>query len=152
MRIAVVADHNGIELKAGLVAWLREQGHQVDDRGGHPGGDQVLDYPVLCSDLAGEILAGRAQRGLVIGGSGSGEHMACNKIRGIRAGLALEPFTTEISRKHNDANVLVLGAKVLSAEQAEQLTALWLRTEFAGGRHQQRLDQLAALERGERLG
>jgi ribose 5-phosphate isomerase B len=77
--------------------------------------------------------------------------MACNKIRGVRAGLGLERFTTEISRAHNDANVLVLGAKALTPELAEELLDLWLATPFKGGRHQQRLDQIAALERGETL-
>jgi ribose 5-phosphate isomerase B len=147
MRIAIVADHNGIALKARLVAQLVAQGHQVDDRGVH--GDDVVDYPTLCVDLGRRVVDGHAERGIVIGGSGSGEHMACNKIRGVRAGLGLERFTTEISRAHNDANVLVLGAKVLSPELAEELTELWLSTPFKGGRHQLRVDQLAAIERGE---
>ncbi len=150
MRIAVVADHNGIELKARLAELLRSRGHEVDDRGAHDAAE-VVDYPVLCVDLGREVVSGRADRGIVIGGSGSGEHMACNKIRGVRAGLALERFTTEISRAHNDANVLVIGAKVVSPEQAEQLLLLWLDTPFKGGRHQQRLDQLAAIERGDPL-
>lgn len=148
MRIAVVADHNGIELKANLVARLRGAGHEVDDRGAFSP-DEVVDYPTFCVDIAGEVLSGRADRGIVIGGSGSGEAIACNKIRGIRAGIALEPFTTEISRAHNDANVLVIGAKVLDTARAGELTDLWLRTPFKGGRHQQRLDQIAAIERGE---
>jgi ribose 5-phosphate isomerase B len=96
-------------------------------------------------------VAGDAERGIVVGGSGSGEQIACNKIRGIRAGLCHELFTAEISRAHNDANVLVMGAKVIDAELAEKITELWLATAFKGGRHQQRLDQIAALERGESL-
>lgn len=86
-----------------------------------------------------------------MGGGGSGELIACNKIHGIRAALALEPFTTRISRAHNDANVLVIGAKVLDTARAVELTDLWLSTAFEGGRHQHRLDQIAALERGEEL-
>lgn len=150
MRVAIAADHNGIELKERLVEWLTLAGHQVIDLGAHSA-DETVDYPPLCYGLGRHVVDGRADRGVVIGGSGSGEHMACNKIHGVRAGLALEPFTTEISRAHNDANVLVMGAKVLSPEYAEELLDLWLRTPFKGGRHQQRLDQLAALERGEPL-
>lgn len=149
MRIAIAADHNGIALKSRLVQRLTAQGHAVDDRGAH--GTDTVDYPPLCSDVAREVVEGRADRGIVVGGSGSGEHIACNKIRGIRAGLAHDRFTTEISRAHNDANVLVIGAKVISPELAEELADLWLGTEFKGGRHQQRLDQIAALERGEQL-
>jgi ribose 5-phosphate isomerase B len=147
MRIAIVADHNGTALKTRLAERLAAAGHVVDDRGTH--GDEVVDYPTLCWDLGRQVVAGRADRGVVIGGSGSGEHMACNKIPGVRAGLAIERFTTEISRAHNDANVLVIGAKVVAPEQAEQLLELWLATPFKGGPHQRRIDQLAAIERGE---
>lgn len=149
MRIAIAADHNGVALKSRLVQRLTAQGHVVDDRGAH--GTDTVDYPPLCADVARQVIDGHADRGIVVGGSGSGEHIACNKIRGIRAGLAHDPFTTEISRAHNDANVLVIGAKVIEPELAEELTDIWLRTEFKGGRHQQRLDQIAALERGEQL-
>ena len=148
MRIAIAADHNGIALKTLLTAHLGSAGHTVDDRGAHDP-DMVVDYPLMCVDVGRQVVDGRADRGVVIGGSGSGEHMACNKIAGVRAGLGLDPFTCEISRAHNDANVLVLGAKVLTPVQAQQLLDLWLRTPFKGGRHQDRLDQIAAIERGE---
>lgn len=150
MRIAVTGDHNGVEIKALLVERLTTLGHQVDDRGSFDP-QETVDYPPLCYDLCMRVLDGHAERGIVIGGSGSGEHIACNKIRGIRAGLGSDRFTAEISRAHNDANVLVLGAKVISPEFAQEITELWLRTEFKGGRHQRRLDQIAALERGEAL-
>ncbi|WP_375490548.1 RpiB/LacA/LacB family sugar-phosphate isomerase [uncultured Jatrophihabitans sp.] len=150
MRIAIAADHNGVELKARLVAQLGDAGHEVDDRGVHDA-DQIVDYPLLCQDLCRRVVAGSAERGIVVGGSGSGEHMACNKIAGVRAGLASDRFTCEISRAHNDANVLVIGAKVLDADTAQELLDLWLTTPFKGGRHQDRVDQLAALDRGETL-
>ncbi|HEY4455854.1 MAG TPA: RpiB/LacA/LacB family sugar-phosphate isomerase [Pseudonocardiaceae bacterium] len=150
MRIAIAADHNGIALKAQLVARLTELGHQVDDRGAFDA-EEVVDYPILCADLCARVLDGSADRGIVVGGSGSGEHMACNKIRGIRAGLGHEPFTARISRAHNDANVLIIGAKVMEPAPAQEIVEEWLITEFKGGRHQQRLDQIAALERGESL-
>ena len=150
MRIAIAADHNGIALKAQLVARLTELGHQVDDRGAFDA-DQIVDYPILCDDLCAQFLNGSAERGIVVGGSGSGEHMACNKIRGIRAGLGNEPFTARISRAHNDANVLIIGAKVMAPGPAKDIVEEWLNTAFKGGRHQQRIDQIAALERGESL-
>lgn len=149
MRIAIGADHNGVELKARLVARMTQQGHEVDDRGAH--GDETVDYPPLCLDVARQVTSHQADRGIVVGGSGQGEHIACNKVTGIRAGLCHDRFTTEISRAHNDANVLVIGAKVIAPEMAEELTDLWLATAFKGGRHQQRLDQIAAIERGEEL-
>ena len=147
MRVAIAADHNGVALKARLVSRLVAIGHVVDDRGAH--GADTVDYPVLCLDVGSRVVDGRADRGVVVGGSGQGEHIACNKIRGVRAGLCHDRFTTEISRAHNDSNVLVIGAKVISPELAEELTELWLATAFKGGRHQERLDQIAALERGE---
>jgi ribose 5-phosphate isomerase B len=149
MRIAIAADHNGVGIKARLIERLKEQGHEVDDRGAH--GAETVDYPPLCADVARQVTSQQADRGIVVGGSGQGEHIACNKINGIRAGLCHDRFTTEISRAHNDANVLVIGAKVITPELAEELTDLWLATAFKGGRHQQRLDQIAALERGEEL-
>jgi ribose 5-phosphate isomerase B len=151
MRIAIAADHNGIALKSALVARMTELGHQVDDRGAFDA-EQVVDYPMLCVDLCTRVLDGSAERGIVVGGSGSGEHLACNKIRGIRAGLGHDPFTARISRAHNDANVLIIGAKVIQPAAAAEIVEEWLVTEFKGGRHQLRLDQIAQLERGEPLG
>jgi ribose 5-phosphate isomerase B len=151
MRIAIVADHNGLTLKSRLIARLTGQGHDVEDLGAHEDGEAVVDYPPLCADACGRVVGGQADRAIVVGGSGMGEVIACNKIRGIRAGLCHDLFTTEISRANNDANVIVIGAKVLSPEQADQIVDLWFSTSFRAGRHQKRLDQIAALERGESL-
>lgn len=150
MRIAITADHNGVSLKERLIAWLEMNGHEVDDRAAHVG-EEIVDYPPLCEDVCRRVLDGHADYAIVVGGSGSGEAIACNKIRGIRAALCLDLFVAEIARANNDANVLVTGAKVVSPELAEQLVAIWLATPFRGERHQQRLDQIAALERGESL-
>jgi ribose 5-phosphate isomerase B len=151
MRIAIAADHNGIALKARLIARLAAQGHEVDDRGTHDADGPVVDYPPLCADVCQRVAEGRADRGIVVGGSGMGETIACNKVRGIRAGLCHDQFTTQVSRENNDANVIVIGAKVLAPELAQELVDLWLATPFQGGRHQRRIDQIAALERGEPL-
>jgi ribose 5-phosphate isomerase B len=150
MRLAITADHNGVALKERLIAWLESRGHEVDDRASEVG-EEVVDYPPLCEDVCRRVLDGHADYGIVVGGSGSGEAIACNKIRGIRAGLCLDLFVAEIARANNDANVLVTGAKVVSPELAEQILEIWLATSFRGERHQKRLDQIAALERGESL-
>jgi ribose 5-phosphate isomerase B len=149
MRIAIAADHNGISLKGHLIEWLAVQGHQVDDRGAHD--TEVVDYPPLCADIGQQVVEGRAERGIVIGGTGGGESIACNKIRGVRAGLCHSVFLAEISSAHNHTNVLVMGAKVITSTEALEITATWLATPFKGERHQRRLDQIAALERGESL-
>jgi ribose 5-phosphate isomerase B len=150
MRIAIAADHNGLTMKAQLTDLLTGNGHEVDDRG--TDGTETVDYPPLCADIGRRVVSGQADRGIVIGGTGSGEQIACNKITGVRAGLCHDLFTTEIARAHNDTNVLVMGAKVIAPALAERITELWLATPFKGGRHQRRLDQIAALERGEPLG
>jgi ribose 5-phosphate isomerase B len=149
VRIAIAADHNGVPLKDQLIHWLTEHGHDVDDRGTN--GSGTVDYPPLCADVGRRVVAGHADRGIVIGGSGSGEQIACNKIPGVRAGVCHDLFTTQIARAHNDANVLVIGAKIVAPALAEMITELWLTTPFKGGRHQDRLDQIAALERGGEL-
>jgi ribose 5-phosphate isomerase B len=150
VRIAIAADHNGVVLKARLVEVLRAGGHEVDDRGAHAH-DEVVDYPPLCEDVSRRVVDGRADRAIVVGGSGQGEVIACNKIAGIRAGLCPDVWHAQISRGNNDANVLVLGAKVIDAERAEQVLDNWLTTPFKGAEHARRIDQIAALERGETL-
>ncbi|WP_084215895.1 RpiB/LacA/LacB family sugar-phosphate isomerase [Pseudonocardia spinosispora] len=149
MKIAIVADHNAVPMKARLAGWLRRHGHEVDDLGVHD--DVVVDYPLLCEDLGARVVSGAAGLGIVLGGSGSGEQMACNKIRGIRAALCHDTFVAEIARGHNDANVLVMGAKVVAPDLAERILTTWLTTPFKGGRHQERVDQIMALDRGESL-
>jgi ribose 5-phosphate isomerase B len=150
MRIAVAADHNAVQLKHRLIGWLQERGHEVEDRGVQEG-DGTVDYPPLCADLCGRVADGDADVGIVVGGTGSGEAIACNKVRGIRAALCHDTFTAEISRAHNLANVLVMGAKIMAPDLAERILAVWLDTPFKGGVHQQRVDQISALERGESL-
>lgn len=147
MRIAIAADHNGVALKAGLVAMLRGSGHDVIDLGAHGSGE--VDYPPLCAELCHHVVDGGAERGIVVGGSGLGETVACNKIRGIRAGLCPDLFHARISRGNNDSNVLVLGAKVVAPDLAGEIVTTWLETPFKGGVHQRRIDQIADLERDQ---
>jgi ribose 5-phosphate isomerase B len=150
-RIAITADHNGVSLKERLTEWLEARGHEVDDRASEVSEPETVDYPPLCEDVCRRVLDGHADFAIVIGGSGSGETIACNKLRGIRATLCLDPWVAEIARGNNDANVLVTGAKAVTPELAEEILERWLATSFRGGRHAERLAQIAALERGESL-
>jgi ribose 5-phosphate isomerase B len=149
-RIAITADHNGVALKGRLTAWLEARSHVVDDRAAGVGSDPV-DYPPLCEDVCRQVLGGAADFGLIVGGGGSGETIACNKLPGIRAVACPTVWQSEIARGNNDANVLVVGAKVVDGELAEQILDAWLRTPFKGAEHARRLEMIAALERGESL-
>jgi ribose 5-phosphate isomerase B len=150
MRIAIVSDHNGVALKARVAAWLGAHGHEVDDRAAGVG-TEIVDYPPLCEDVCRRVLEGEADVGLVIGGGGSGETIACNKLPGIRAVLCHSVWGAEIGRGNNDGNVLVVGAKVIGPELAERIVEAWLATPFKGAEHARRLEMIAALERGESL-
>jgi len=144
MRIAIGADHAGFPLKEHLVATLTRLGHDVDDRGTHS--ETPIDYPPICADVARLVTAGKADRGIVIGGSGQGEQMAANKVRGVRAALCNDLYTARMSREHNDANVLAIGGRIVAFGLADEILDLWLNTNFAGGRHQRRIDQITEAE------
>ena len=145
MRIAIGADHAGFALKQHIVAVLRKLGHEIDDRGTHSA--DSVDYPPICAEVAREVTSGRADRGIVIGGSGQGEQIAANKVHGIRAALCNDLYTARMSREHNDANVLAIGGRIVAAGLADEIVQQWLTTPFEGGRHQRRVDQITALER-----
>jgi len=145
MRVALAADHHGVRLKRRLAGWLTGRGHTVIDAGGHDP-EEVVDYPPLCAAVSRMVASGTADLAIVMGGSGQGEVIACNKVRGVRAGLAYSRFAVQISRGNNDANVMVIGTKVVPEEEAIALVELWLDTPFNGGRHQDRVDQITALE------
>jgi ribose 5-phosphate isomerase B len=145
MRIAIGADHAGFPLKEHLVVTLARLGHHVDDRGAFS--DAPTDYPPICADVARLVVAGHADRGIIVGGSGQGEQIAANKVRGVRAALCNDLYTARMSREHNDANVLTLGGRIVAFPLADEIVALWLITDFEGGRHQRRLDQIAEIER-----
>lgn len=147
--IAIAADHNGVEMKGNLVKFLSKLGYRVNDLGSH--GPEVVDYPFLCVEVCRQVTSGAAQRGIVIGGSGQGESIACNKVQGIRAGLCSARFDVEISRGNNDSNVLVLAARIIDQGLARELAQLWLETAFRGGIHQRRVELIAMIEKGEEL-
>ena len=145
MRIAIGADHAGFALKQHLLATLTRLGHQIDDHGTHS--SEPVDYPEICARVARTVVGRGADRGIVIGGSGQGEQIAANKVPGTRAALCNDLYTARMSRQHNDANVLSLGARIVALPLADEIVTVWLATEFEGGRHQRRLDQIAALEK-----
>lgn len=145
MRIAIGSDHAGFSLKQHLIATLRRLDHDVDDRGTHD--ETPVDYPPICADVARRVAGGDADRGIVIGGSGQGEQISANKVRGIRAALCNDLYTARMSRSHNDANILSIGGRIVAPGLADEIVTLWLATPFEGGRHQRRVDQIAAIER-----
>ena len=145
MKIAIGADHAGYALKQHLLTALEQLGHQVEDLGTHS--ETPVDYPDVCARVGRRVVGGHVDRGIVIGGSGQGEQMAANKIPGVRAALCNDLYTARMSREHNDANVLAMGARVIGAGLADEILKLWLDTAFAGGRHQRRVDQIAELEK-----
>lgn len=150
MKIAVAADHAGYRLKTVVAASLRDQGHEVLDLG--TDSEEPVDYPPLCAAAGRAVVKGEAERGIVLGGSGQGEAMAANKVHGVRAALCLDEYTARLARQHNDANVLSLGGRILADALALSVVEIFLTTPFEGGRHQPRLDQIAAIEREECAG
>jgi ribose 5-phosphate isomerase B len=145
MRVAIGADHAGFLLKEHFKQTLASLGHLVDDHGTHS--EASVDYPPICIAVAKAVAEKRADRGIVLGGSGQGEQIAANKVQGIRAALCNDLYTARLSREHNDANVLSMGGRIVAFGLADEILTLWLATPFAGGRHQRRLDQIAEAER-----
>lgn len=150
MRIAIGADHAGFALKQHLLRVLAKLGHDVLDRGTHNG--EPVDYPPICEAVARAVVDGRADRGIVLGGSGQGEQMAANKVKGIRAALCNDLYTARMSREHNDANVLAMGGRIVAPGLADEIVTLWLSTSFEGGRHQRRVDQIMQIEKNGHAG
>jgi len=148
MRVVIGADHAGFLLKEHLKRTLQRLGHSVDDYGTHS--EESVDYPAICMAVGQAVADGRADRGIVLGGSGQGEQIAANKVAGVRAALCNDLFTTKLSREHNDANVLAMGGRIVAFGLADEILALWLDTPFAGGRHQRRIDQILEAERVRR--
>ena len=144
MRVAIGADHAGFLLKEHFKHTLAALGHDIDDHG--TDSEASVDYPPICIAVGNAVAHGRADRGIVLGGSGQGEQIAANKVRGIRAALCNDLYTARLSREHNDANVLAMGGRIVAFELADEILKLWLVTPFAGGRHQRRIDEITAAE------
>ena len=142
-RIALASDHAGFVLKDELAGWLRELGYDVTDLGTQ--GSESVDYPQFGMQLAREVATGAADRGIAVCGSGIGISIAVNRNPKCRCARVDEPVSAALAREHNDANVLALGARLIGSDMAKACVAAFLGTDFAGGRHQRRVDQLSTL-------
>lgn len=140
MRIALASDHAGFHYKLLLAAHLRSCGHDVVDFG--TSSEDPVDYPDFIRPAAEAVARGECERGIVLGGSGNGEAMAANRVRGVRCALCWNPETARLSRAHNDANLLSLGQRLMSPEEALAIVETWLATSFEGGRHIARIAKL----------
>jgi ribose 5-phosphate isomerase B len=144
VRIALGADHAGFHLKRDVARHLSTRGHEVLDLG--TDSDEPVDYPPVCAAVGRAVVHQRADFGIVMGGSGQGEQMAANKVRGVRAALCLDNRTARLAREHNDANVLSMGGRLLASPLACSIVDTFLDTGFAGGRHERRVRQIADIE------
>jgi ribose 5-phosphate isomerase B len=142
MRIALAADHAGFALKDELAGWLREQGHDVLDLGTN--GPESVDYPQYGAKLARAIADGDAERGIAVCGSGIGISIAANREPACRCARVDDPLSAALAREHNDANAIAFGARLIGSDMAKACVIAFLGTDFAGGRHQRRVDQLSA--------
>ena len=144
MRIAIASDHRGYQLKEKIIAMLRGAGHEVFDEG--PGTEESVDYPDFAAIVARKVGRHEVDRGVLICGTGIGMAIAANKFAGVRAAACVDEVTAELSRRHNDLNVLCLSGALLSSKGTERLVEVWVNTEFEGGRHQRRIEKIARLE------
>ena len=146
MKIAIGADHAGLAAKQHVAAALAQQGHSVMDCGTNTA--DSVDYPDYARTVAQAVAAGRAERGILVCGTGIGMSITANKVHGVRAAKCNDPYEAQMSRAHNDANVLCLGARVLDSSVMDEIVAGFLRTEFDGGRHARRVSKMMDLEQG----
>jgi ribose 5-phosphate isomerase B len=140
MRIALGTDHAGFEYKERIKAWLTAAGHDVVDFGTNS--PETADYPLFIRPAAEAVVSGKCDRGIVLGGSGNGEAIAANRVRGVRCALCWNVETARLARAHNDANMISLGQRMISLDTALAIVEVWLETPFEGGRHQQRIEQI----------
>jgi ribose 5-phosphate isomerase B len=147
MLIVVGSDHAGFLLKGAVAEHLEQAGHRIEDVGTFS--QDPVDYPPICADVARRVVRGEGEMGIVIGGSGQGEAIAANKVRGSRTALCHDEYTARFARRHNDANLLSLGARVVATELALDIVDVFISTAFDGGRHQARIDELSVIEAEE---
>jgi ribose 5-phosphate isomerase B len=147
MKIAIGSDHRGFDVKRRIVASLKQLGHEVLDMG--PESNESVDYPDFAFQVARAVGSGQVERGILICGTGIGMCIAANKVRGVRAAPCHDSITAEMSRRHNNANLLCLSADLLGEELIDRMLKIWLETEFEGGRHARRVDKITAFEAGQ---
>ena len=142
MKIAIGSDHAGFQFKEAIKLRLQELGHAVIDKG--TDSEVPVDYPLFIRPVADAVARGEADRGVVLGGSGNGEAMVSNRVRGVRCALCWNEESARLGRQHNDANVLSIGQRMMTLETALEIVRIWLDTPFEGGRHQHRIDLIDA--------
>ena len=142
--VVIASDHAGYELKEKVAAYLKSKGVQFADLG--TDSDKSVDYPVFAEKLCNEILSGRAEKGILVCGTGIGMSIAANKFKGIRAAACSEVFSARLTRQHNDANVICFGARVIGEGTALDIVDAFLETEFEGGKHKKRVDMISEIE------
>lgn len=148
MRIAIASDHRGIRVKSQIVSQMRELGHDVTDLG--PDNDDAVDYPDYAARVGDTISKGETDRGILICGTGMGMCIAANKFPGVRGVTCHDDVTAEMSRRHNDANVMCLSADLVGDRLLGRIVEIWLKTEFEEGRHKRRIDKISEIERQQR--
>jgi ribose 5-phosphate isomerase B len=144
MKVAIASDHRGYHLKEQVIALLKAKGHEIVDDG--PASDAAVDYPDFAALVAKRVGSGEVERGILICGTGIGMAISANKFPGVRAAACADEVTAELSRRHNDLNVLCLSGDMLSPRSTERLVEKWMETEFEGGRHQRRVEKIRHLE------
>ena len=144
MKIVIGSDHRGVEVKRRLLPLIQTLGHELLDVGAE--GAESVDYPDYAYEVSKRVGTGDMDRGILICGTGLGMCMAANKVRGVRAAACQDAITAELSRRHNDANVLCLSADLLGEDQMLQMIKIWLETQFEGGRHARRIEKIAKIE------
>jgi ribose 5-phosphate isomerase B len=149
MKIAIGSDHRGFEAKRRLLGFLKHFGHEVVDVGAT--GPESVDYPDFAFQVASRVSSGEVERGILICGTSIGMCIAANKVKGVRAAPCHDSITAEMSRRHNDANVLCLSADLLGEELIDRMVRIWLETDFEGGRHARRVEKITKIEREQTL-
>ncbi|WJV52497.1 ribose 5-phosphate isomerase B [Pectobacteriaceae bacterium CE90] len=149
MKMAIGSDHVGFDMKNDIIQYLSSQGIEVIDVGTNA--STRTDYPIYARKVAESIIAGEAELGILICGTGIGISIAANKMTGIRAVACSEPYSAKLSREHNNTNILAMGARVIGSEMAKMIIDQWLSAHFEGGRHQERLDQISAIEHSQHM-
>jgi ribose 5-phosphate isomerase B len=150
MKVAIASDHRGFHLKEKVISLLKSKGHTVLDDG--PASEASVDYPDFAALVAKKVSSHEVDRGILICGTGIGMAISANKFPGVRAAACADEVTAELSRRHNDLNVLCLSGDLLSSRVTERVVEIWMDTEFEGGRHARRVDKIAELEREHRAG
>ena len=147
MKIAIGNDHVAVEMKNHISSYLKEKGHEIVNFG--TDSSERCDYPVYGKKVADAVASGECERGILICGTGIGISLAANKVKGIRAAVCSEAYSARLTRQHNDANIIAFGARVVGIATAEMIVDEFLNTVYEGGRHQNRIDMIAAIEKGE---